>query len=304
MTELRGIYPMLFAFFGKDGKLDRKAMKRQVDAMVEARVHGIAVLGLATESNKLSLKERQDLLAWVAEDLAGRLPLSVTIPGPNAMEQVALARHAKACGARWLILQPPPVTGVSESALVRYFAEVLAEIDQPVGLQIAPQYLGSGLSPAGALALGDKFPQLKILKVEMSGYGAAVLAQEVGHRFAIFNGQDGVDLVDTLRGGCAGCIPGAEFADILARIYDGLMNADEGAKAAAETRYLRLAPALSFLMASMDRFLVYGKRVMCDRLDLPADNRHVRSPCGLVDVQGEAIVSHWAGNFGRFGSEL
>jgi 4-hydroxy-tetrahydrodipicolinate synthase len=219
------------------------------------------------------------------------------------MEQVELARHARACGARWLILQPPPVTGVSESALIRYFGEALAEIDLPVGLQIAPQYLGSGLSAAGALTMGERFPQLKILKIETSGYGAAVLAQEVGHRFAIFNGQDGVDLVDTLRGGGAGCIPGAEFADVLARIYDGLVGADEAGKAAAEATYLKLAPALSFLMASMDRFLVYGKRVMCGRLGLPPENTHVRSPAGLIDAQGEAIIAHWSRSFGKFGSE-
>ena len=96
---------MLFALFGRDGALDRKAMKRQIDMMVQAGAHGIAVLGLATESNKLTFAERQTLLEWVSDDLAGRLPLSVTIPGPNVAEQIVLAQHAKACGAQWLVLQ-------------------------------------------------------------------------------------------------------------------------------------------------------------------------------------------------------
>ena len=33
-----GIYPMLYAFFNQDGRLDRHAMKRQVEACVASGV--------------------------------------------------------------------------------------------------------------------------------------------------------------------------------------------------------------------------------------------------------------------------
>ena len=65
MTEAKtfgGIYPMLYAFFGADGQLDRQAMSRQVDACVAAGVHGLAVGGLASECNKLSTAERRTML--------------------------------------------------------------------------------------------------------------------------------------------------------------------------------------------------------------------------------------------------
>ena len=154
--QFHGIYPMLFALFTRDGSLDRKAMRRQVEAMVRAGAHGIAVLGTRHESNKLSFDERRHLLDWAAEDLAGRVPLSATIPGPNATEQIALARHATACGAQWLLLQPPPVTGVPEVALARYFGGIADAIALPVGLQIAPAYLGNAVSGATALDLAQK----------------------------------------------------------------------------------------------------------------------------------------------------
>jgi 2-keto-3-deoxy-L-arabinonate dehydratase len=296
---IKGIYPMLFALFGRDGALDRQAMKRQTDAMVTAGVHGIAIMGLASECNKLSLAERRTLIDWVAEDLAGRLPLSVTIPGPNAAEQIALARHAQACGADWLVLQPPPVIGVSEVALKTYFSGVLQAVELPTGLQIAPQYLGSTLSPEGAIELSQKHENFRILKVEMSGYDAASLARQLEGRFAIFNGQDGVDLPDSLRGGCAGCIPGAELADVLALIFNGLTSARAEEKAAADEAYVRFMPLLSFMMDTLDRFLVYGKRILCQRLDLPPENAAVRSPAGEMDVEGEAIVKHWTQGIGK-----
>lgn len=300
--EFYGIYPMLFALFGRDGLLDRQAMRRQVDAMVDAGAHGIAILGLATESNKLSLTEREMLLDWVAEDLGGRLPLSVTVPGPNVAEQVALAKRAKSHGAQWLVLQPPPVTGVSESALAEYFSAVIDKVELPTGLQIAPEYLGNAVSAGTALEIARKQPNLRLLKVEMNAYSVAGLISETKGKFSVFNGMDGVDLADSIRAGCAGCIPGAELADQLVPIFNGLTSEKPAEREAADQAYLRIAPLLTFMMESLDRFLVYGKRMLCDRLDLPAENASVRSPAGGVDVEGDAIVSHWSRSIGKFGT--
>ena len=49
-----GVYSMLYALFDRKGELDREAIRLQVKAMLRANVHGLAVLGLASEGNKLS----------------------------------------------------------------------------------------------------------------------------------------------------------------------------------------------------------------------------------------------------------
>ena len=54
----RGIYPMLYAFFTAQDALDRNATRRQVQAFVDNGAHGMAMLGLGTEVNKLSDAER------------------------------------------------------------------------------------------------------------------------------------------------------------------------------------------------------------------------------------------------------
>ena len=122
--KIRGIYPVLYAFFDAGGGLDRGAMRRQVEFCVESGVHGIAVLGLGTEVNKLDLRERRLLLDWAAEDLDGRLPLAVTISEPNVAGQVAFVRAAAEAGADWAILQPPPVRNMPEAEYIRFFGAV------------------------------------------------------------------------------------------------------------------------------------------------------------------------------------
>ena len=56
---MNGIYPILYAYFTADGRLDEAAMRKQVRCCLAGGAHGIAVLGLATEVNKLSPAEKR-----------------------------------------------------------------------------------------------------------------------------------------------------------------------------------------------------------------------------------------------------
>ncbi|HTN96085.1 MAG TPA: dihydrodipicolinate synthase family protein, partial [Nordella sp.] len=108
MSEFSGAYAILYAFFDAEGGLDRAAMRRQVEASLAAGAHGIAALGLATEVAKLTREERHQIMDWVAEDVAGHVPVAFTIFGTTIEEQIAEAKRAKSAGAAWLIHQPPP----------------------------------------------------------------------------------------------------------------------------------------------------------------------------------------------------
>ena len=119
-----GVYPMVYALFDKKGNLVRKSTRRQVAAMLKHKAHGVAVLGLATEVNKLSTSERRMLMEWVAEDLNGKAPLAVTVAENSVAGQIDFVRASAAAGAGWVILQPPQVEHLPESELIRFFGAV------------------------------------------------------------------------------------------------------------------------------------------------------------------------------------
>src|SRR5512134_2029844 len=123
-TPFRGIYPILYAFFGPDGRLDEAAMRRQVRCCLAGGAHGLAVLGLATEVNKLSPAEKRDVVRWSAEEIAGRVPLAVTVAEATAEEAAQFVLDAEALGASWIILQPPPVRGLPEAEYVAWYGRV------------------------------------------------------------------------------------------------------------------------------------------------------------------------------------
>jgi len=285
-----GIYPMLYSLFGADGAPDRRAMRRQVDAAVAAGVHGIAFGGLASECNKLTAAEKRQLVEWVAEATAGRVPLSVTISESTVAGQREAALAAERAGAAWVVLQPPPVRGAPERELIRFYGAVAEALSVPVGIQNAPEYIGIGVSNAGFAALARSHPNISILKAE--GPAATYirpLAEETGGLFRLFNGRAGIDLTDSLRAGCHGIIPGVETCDVQSRIYE-LYRA--GREDEADAAFALLLPLLGFLMQTIDHLLCYGKRLAACRLGLEAV--HDRVPAQAPTPFALATMERWA----------
>jgi 4-hydroxy-tetrahydrodipicolinate synthase len=292
-TPPRGIYPMLYAFFDDKGRLDRAATRRQVDAFVKNGAHGMAVLGLGTEVGKLSDGERSELVGWVAEDLAGRLPLVVTVNAPTVDAQVEFARFAQGQGAQWVILQPPPERNVGDDFLVRFFGAVADRVEIPVAVQNAPEYIGIGLTAEGIVTLARNHPNFRVLKGEGPALVIRRVIEQTGGQITVFNGRGGLELTDNLRAGCAGMIPATDTFDRQARVFD-LFAA--GREAEAEQLYRETLPAIVFVMQSLDTLHTYGKRIAALRLGL--GEVHDRAPALAPEAFGLACARRYADALG------
>jgi dihydrodipicolinate synthase/N-acetylneuraminate lyase len=270
----RGVYPMLYAFFDTGGRLDRAAMRAQVEHCVAAGAHGIAALGLGTEVSKLSPEERHAVMEWAAEDLAGRLPLAITVFGATPAEQIAFVEAAAGRGADWVILQPPQPSRqsagerITEEALVDFFGAVADAAPVPVAIQNAPQYIGVGLSSAGLDRLSRRHPNVRLLKAEGSAVETRALIELTEGRMGVFQGRGGMEFTDVMRAGCVGMIPSVESCHLQARMFELMQSGRAADEAEAERLYAGLAPLIMFLMQSVDQFVCYGKRLTAWRLGL------------------------------------
>lgn len=267
-SRFHGIHPILYAFFDADGRPLRAPIVAQVEAAVRHGAHGVAVLGLATETNKLDTSERRQIMEWTAEALRGRLPLAVTVAEPSVHGQVAFVRSAKDVGADWVILQPPPVTGVSENELLRFFGAVAATTDLPVAIQNAPQFLGAGLSNAALTTLNRQHPNVCMLKGEAPAHIIERLVADTEGVYRVFNGRGGMELPECLRAGCAGMIPAPECFDVQVAVYEAMRRETPDGDAEAERRYREILPLIVFMMSSVETFVCYGKRVVARRLGI------------------------------------
>jgi 2-keto-3-deoxy-L-arabinonate dehydratase len=286
--EFHGIYPMLYTFFDTAGGLDRVAMRRQVDACIKAGAHGIAILGIVGEFNKMDVRERLAVLECIAEDIGGRVPLAVTVPEPSISGQIAFVKAAEAARAAWVILQPPPVKGVPEAELVRFFGAVAEKTSVPVAIQNNPVNLDVWLSDAGLRTLNRNHPNVWLLKGEGPVTAVQRTIDETEGAFDVFCGLAGKELPMSLRAGCVGCVPAPDCIDLQVRLYEAMRTGTRAGEDEAESIHRDLLPLLHFMTHSPEHMLCYGKRFMAKRLALT--EVHPRSPCILPTPFGTMVA--------------
>ena len=294
-----GIYPILFAFWNAEGRLDREAMRLQVNRCIAAGAHGITVLGLVTECNKMDVNERRQLMEWVAEDIDGRVPYAVTCVEPSIPGQIDFARAAQETGADWVILQPPPVKGMSEKAYVRYFGAIAEKCQLPVAIQNNPINLDIALSNDGLIALGRNHANITILKAEGPAENVARLIAEVGDRFDLFSGRGGLELMSTFLSGCHGCIPAPDVFDVQLKIFDLVQTGDAADLAEADRLYKEILPLIVFMSQTVAATLTYGKYLTARRLGL--DNHRMRTPALEPTEFGLRMVDRMTADLGLYG---
>lgn len=290
--QLHGIHAILYALFDADERLDRAAMRRQVQHCLAVGVHGIAALGLATEVAKLTEAERRMVMDWVAEDTAGAVPLAFTIFGASVAEQVAQIKHAEDVGADWVILQPPMVGNYGAAEYIRFFGRVADATTLPVAIQNAPAFMGRGLSAAEIADLVRQHPNIRAIKGEGPVTDIASVIAATGGNLPVFNGRAGLEMLDNFRIGCRGLILAPDCIDYAVTAYEAYRRGDI---AAAEATYAAMLPAVVATMQGLEHLICYGKRLYAARL---GEQVHDRAPALRPNDAGLEIVARLAADLG------
>lgn len=267
-----GVYPILYAFYDAQGRLDDGLMRLQVERCIAAGAQGIAVLGLVTEVHKLDLEERRHLVRVVGQAIGGRVPYAVTVGEQSVHGQIEFARWAQDQGADWVILQPPALKGYAEAEYVDFLGRVADALSLPVAVQNNPVNMDVSLSNASLLRLREAHPNICMLKGEGPALGVAELVRASGGRYAVFAGHGGKEYISNFLSGCVGLIPAPDALDLQLRLHQLLL---EGRQAEAEALHARVLPLMLFMTQSVPIMLCYGKRLFAQRI-------------GLAEVHGRA----------------
>ncbi|MGJ8586264.1 MAG: dihydrodipicolinate synthase family protein [Marinosulfonomonas sp.] len=296
-ADLGGIHAVLYALFDEAEQTDLGAMRAQAQLMVELGMHGVTVLGLATEVQKLSEHERVDIIRAVAKDVVGHVPFSVTLTGNNIAEQRRIATCAVQEGAEFLILQPPSVGSFSSQEYIDFFLRVADGFDVRFGIQNAPQYLGRALNHQDILDLRASNHLFDVIKAEAPPLDLAKLAQAAGGGLTLLNGRGGLEMTDCLRSGANGFILAPDAIDLARSCYAHWVS---GEIELAEADHATALPAIQFVMQSIEHLICYGKRLFGLRAGFAI---HDRGPCLRPNETGLHLTKLWADRLGPLSIE-
>lgn len=190
-VQLRGILAAVTTPFTDDGsQVDEAALRRQVDRLVGAGIHGLVPTGTTGEFTTLSPAEYRRVIEVYVESAAGRVPVVAGIGSLSTEGAIDLARHAERVGADAVMLVPPFYDPLSFDALKAFLSDVGSAISIPIMYYNVPGATGIKLTAAEIAELGD-IDGVDYLK-DTSGDAIALaeLLAVRGDRITAFNGWD------------------------------------------------------------------------------------------------------------------
>lgn len=213
-VQLRGILAAVTTPFTDDGsQVDEAALRRQVERLVGAGIHGLVPTGTTGEFTTLSPAEYRRVIEVYVEGAAGRVPVVAGIGSLSTEGAIELARHAERVGADAVMLVPPFYDPLSFDALKAFLSDVASAISIPIMYYNVPGATGIKLTAAEIAELGD-IDGVDYLK-DTSGDAIALaeLLAVRGDRIKAFNGWDTLTFFGIASGaeasvwGVAGIVP-------------------------------------------------------------------------------------------------
>jgi 4-hydroxy-tetrahydrodipicolinate synthase len=248
LTEAaHGVFPIAATPFTADGALDLTSLDRLVDFYLGHRVHGLTLLGIMGEAQKLTAEESLTIVRRVVTRAGGRVPIVVGVSSAGLAPLVALAEASMQAGAAGVMIAPTPGLR-GDDALFAYMESVFRALDPatPVVYQDYPQSTGVYLPVPLFHRMVDAFPRLVMLKHE-DAPGLAKLtrvreeARRHGHRrVAVLVGNGAIYYPQELARGADGAMTGFAYPEMLVEVYERFAAGDAEAAEDVFDAYLPL----------------------------------------------------------------
>ena len=251
MTRLtesaRGVFVIAATPFTAAGALDLPSIDRLVDFYLGHRVHGLTLLGLMGEAQKLTAEESLQVVRRVLARVGGRVPVIVGVSSPGLAPLASLAAASMDAGAAGVMVAP--AAGLrGDVALFDYMASVFRALDPatPVVYQDYPQATGVYLPVPLFHRMVDAFPGLVVLKHE-DAPGLAKLTQirqeaqrDDRRRVSVLVGNGALYYPQELARGADGAMTGFAYPEMLVEVWERFAAGDVDAAEDVFDAYLPL----------------------------------------------------------------
>jgi 1-pyrroline-4-hydroxy-2-carboxylate deaminase len=195
-----GVYPALTTPFFEDESLDLNTFNLNIEAQLNAGVHGIILCGSLGENGTLTTDEKFTLLETAKKTIAGRVPLIMTVAECITREAISFVKNCEQMGAEGFMMLPPMRYPSDERETLHYLHRVADATDLPVMAYNNPLAYKTFISIPmfRELAANPHFESMK----ESTGdirYMTDII-NEFGGRFKILSGVDDLAMESLVMG--------------------------------------------------------------------------------------------------------
>jgi 1-pyrroline-4-hydroxy-2-carboxylate deaminase len=131
-VDWNGIYPAVTTKFHENGSLDLKTFRKNIEAQINAGIHGVVLGGTLGEASTLKSNEKLQLVEHTLELADGRIPVILNIAEQSTGDAVTAAQNAENNGASGLMLLPPMRYKADDRETLEFFKEVAGSTSLPI----------------------------------------------------------------------------------------------------------------------------------------------------------------------------
>lgn len=130
-----------------DGSVDFTAMTRLIELQIASGTDAIVALGTTGEAATLMEDEREEVIRFVVERVANRIPVIVGTGSNNTEDAIRKSRFAEAVGADGLLIVTPFYNKTSQEGLLAHYSSIAEQVRLPIIIYNVPSRTGLNIKP-------------------------------------------------------------------------------------------------------------------------------------------------------------
>ncbi len=191
--DLRGMGVALITPFKKDKSIDFDALAKLVEYQIKSGADYLVVLGTTAETPALSAQEKADLKRFIADRVAGRVPLVIGCGGNNTAAVVEEVKTLDTNDFGAVLSVVPYYNKPSQEGIYQHYSAIAKASPLPIILYNVPGRTGVNMSAETTLRLAADHPNIIGIK-EASG-NISQMDEIIKHKhpeFLVISGDDGI----------------------------------------------------------------------------------------------------------------
>lgn len=198
---IKGSLVALITPMTEEGAVDSKKLNELIEFHLAKGTDGIVAVGTTGESATLTHKEHTDVIQYVVEKVAGRVPVIAGTGANSTHEAIHLTQQAKQAGADACLLVTPYYNKPTQEGLFQHFSTIAAEVDIPQILYNVPGRTACDMSNETALRLAAIKNIVGIKDATGDLVRGKELIEQAPEGFALYSGDDATAVDFMLLGG-------------------------------------------------------------------------------------------------------
>jgi dihydrodipicolinate synthase/N-acetylneuraminate lyase len=199
--DFHGVFPYLVSPVDDGGAVKEEALRRLVEDVIAAGVHGLTPLGSTGEFAYLSWEQRVRVVEVTLDAARGRVPVIAGVAAATTAEACRQARAFERIGVAGIVAVLEAYFPLSEDGVIAYFTAVANAVDLPVVLYTNPNFQRADLTLAAIDRLAD-VPNIRYIKDASTNTGRLLsIIGLVGDRLRVFAASSHIPVAVMMIGG-------------------------------------------------------------------------------------------------------